>query len=105
MTLDELRQKVIFQNSIDVWIAFCNEKNHDWNNTDNYKKFIKYLHEQNLNLKKYSLCVSDAESMDEHARQKAKFAESLSESNDPNGATYTVKLNDPTVQTIQNFQL
>ena len=104
MTLDELRKKVIFQNSIDVWIALCNEKNNDWNNSENYKNFIKYLHDKSLNLKKYSLCVSDAESMDELARKKAKFAETLSENNDPNSDTYTVKLNDPTVEIIRNFQ-
>ena len=104
MSLDELRKKVIFQNSIDVWIALCHEKNNDWNSSDNYKNFIKYLHDKSLNLKKYSLCVSDAESMDEHARKKAKFAETLSENNDPNGATYTVRLNDPTVEIIRNFQ-
>lgn len=105
MTLDELRKKVIFQNSIDVWIAACSEKNIDWQNTASYKDFIKYLHEKNLNLKKYSLCVSDAESMDEHDREKAKFAETLSENHDPNGDTYTVKLNDSALEVIRNFAL
>ena len=103
MTLDDLRKKVIFQNSIDVWIAVCGEKNIDWNNHDNYRNFIKYLHDQNLNLKKYSLCVSDAESMDEFERTKAKFAEILNENQDPNGATYTVKLNDSALATIRAY--
>ena len=79
-------------------------KKTDWFSPDNYKSFIKYLHEKNLNLKKYSLCVSDAESIDEHERKKVKFAETLSESHDPNGETYTVKLNDPTVDVIRNFE-
>ena len=104
MTLDELRQKVIFQNSIDVWIAMCEEKNMDWNQEEEYKKFIKYLHDNSLNLKKYSLCVSDAESTNEQERKKAKFAEALSESQDPNGAAYTVKLNDSALNTIRSFQ-
>ena len=103
MSLDDLRKKVIFQNSIDVWIAACSEKNIEWDNQDSYKNFIKYLHDQNLNLKKYSLCVSDAESMDEFARKKAKFAEILSENQDPNGATYTVKLNDSALETIRAY--
>ena len=104
MTLEELRKKVIFQNSIDVWIASCEEKNSDWNNSENYKNFIKHLKDKNVNLKKYSLCVSDSESMDEHDREKAKFAETLSEDQDPDGETYTVKLNDSTLEIIRSFQ-
>jgi hypothetical protein len=104
MTLDDLRKKVIFQNSIDVWIVACAEKNIDWHDSENYQKFIKFLREQNLNLKKYSLCVSDAESMDEFDRKKAKFAESLSEVHTPDAETYTVKLNDSAVSVIRNFQ-
>ncbi len=43
MTLDELRKKAIYQNTIDVWIAASEEKNHDWYETEDYKKFIAYL--------------------------------------------------------------
>ena len=52
MSLDEIRKKVIFHNSVDVWIAACKEKNIPWNNTDDYKKFIAHLLKNNLNLKK-----------------------------------------------------
>ncbi|MDX1533378.1 MAG: hypothetical protein R3230_04140 [Nitrosopumilaceae archaeon] len=103
MNLDDLRKKVIFQNSIDVWISTCDEKNIDWQKPDDYKRFIKFLRDGDLNLKKYSLCVSDAESMDEFDRKKAKFAETLSELKDPDAETYTVKLNDAAVSKIREF--
>jgi hypothetical protein len=105
MALDELRKKVIYQNSVDVWIALCEEKNLIWNNHENYKKFIKYLHDESLNLKKFPFCVSDSESINEKDKLKAKFADALSESGDPNAAAFTVKLNDTTLETIRNFKL
>ena len=40
MTLDDLRQKVIYQNTLDVWVGACEEKNIEWKDTESYKKFI-----------------------------------------------------------------
>ena len=40
LALDTIRKKVFFHNSIDVWISACEEKNMDWFNIDNYKKFL-----------------------------------------------------------------
>ena len=40
LALDEIRKKVIYQNTVDIWIAACYEKDVDWNNTNGYKKFI-----------------------------------------------------------------
>ena len=105
MSLDTLRQKVIYQNTIDVWIGVCEEKNMDWNETKNYKIFIDYLLNQNLNLKKFPLCVSDADSVEEKTRQKVKFAELLSKEENPQSATYTIRLNDSTIDMIRKFNL
>lgn len=102
MTLDDLRNKVIFHNSIDVWIEACNEKNHQWSNIDNYKKFISYLLENNLNLKAFNLCAHEA---GETQQDKKEFAEKLAnlKANDPNAATYTIKLNENAINIIRNF--
>jgi hypothetical protein len=105
MTLDDLRQKVIYQNTLDVWVGACEEKNIIWNDTESYKKFIDYLLNQNLSMKKFPLCVSDSDSQLESAREKAKFAEILSETKEPNCATYTVRLNDSTIDLIRKFDL
>jgi hypothetical protein len=105
MTLDDLRKKVLYQNTLDIWIGVCDEKNVNWNETENYKKFIDYLLNQNLNMKKFPLCVSESDPNLEFTQDKAKFAEVLSESNDPNCATYTVRLNDSTINLIRNFDL
>ena len=104
MTLDELRKKVIYQNSVDTWIAACEEKGLEWFETEKYKKFIDYLQKSNLNLKKFPLCVKETGGEYEKGRDKTKFAEDLSQSEDPNAAAYTLKLNDATVEIIRKFQ-
>jgi hypothetical protein len=103
MSLDEIRKKVIFHNSVDVWIATCMEKNIDWTNTDAYKKFIAYLLANNLNLKAFNLCAHEAGATED---EKVKFTETLAETKeDPNSLTYTVKLNDVALNIIRNFSL
>ncbi|MDC0194382.1 hypothetical protein OAK01_05375 [Candidatus Nitrosopelagicus sp.] len=102
LALDTIRKKVFFHNSIDVWISACEEKNMDWFNIDNYKKFISYLLENNLHLKAFNLCAHEAGAVEE---QKTKFAEMLNneKDSDPNAATYTIKLNDNTIGVIRKF--
>jgi len=103
MVLEDLRKKVLFQNSLDVWIGICGEKNIRWNDTDKYKKFIAYLQSQNLNMKPFPLCVNETDSSIESNMEKAKFAESLAETKNPNCGTYTIKLNNSTIDMIRKF--
>lgn len=105
MTLEELRKKAIYQNTIDVWIAACEEKSRDWYETEDYKKFIAYLSQNNLKMQKFPLCVKETGGMYERGKDKTKFAEILSESQDPNAAAYTIKLSDSVVDTIRKFDL
>ena len=100
MSLEQLRKKVIFHNSIDVWIAACDENNVDWSSTENYQKFISYLLENNLNLKAFTLCAHEA---GETEKEKTKFAEALSEIKNPNAAVYTIKLNESAINLIKEY--
>ena len=104
LSLDVIRKKVFFHNSVDVWISACEEKNIDWNNTENYKKFIEYLLKNNLQLKAFNLCAHEAGATEE---EKTKFTELLSEekNTNPNAATYTIKLNDNSIALIRKFSL
>ena len=54
MTLEELRKKVLYQNSIEIWIGVSEEKNIDWFEPDNYKKFIAFLLKNKLKMKQRS---------------------------------------------------
>ncbi len=102
LSLDVIRKKVFFHNSIDVWISVCEEKNVEWFDTEQYKKFISYLLKNNLHLKAFNLCAHEAGATEE---KKTKFADSLAETKntDPNSATYTIKLNNTTIDTIRKF--
>ncbi len=101
MYLDALRQKVIFHNSVDVWIATCGEKDVQWTNPSGYKKFIAYLLKNNLNLKAFNLCAHEAGATEE---EKTKFAQTLAETkDDPNSQTYTVKLTDSALKVIRSY--
>ncbi len=101
MSLDEIRKKVIFHNSVDVWIATCFEKNASWENPENYKKFIAHLLKNNLNLKAFNLCAHEAGATED---QKVRFTEILAKTKeDPNSLTYTIKLNDSALNIIRSF--
>ncbi len=103
MALDELRGSVLFQNSVDVWIAACTERGADWKSVDRYREFIRYLRAGGMGLKKYSLCVSDAESADPHEKAKAAFSEEIKGTGDPDAVTYTIRLDDTAIRMIRGF--
>ena len=88
---------------MDTWIVSCEENNAEWFQTENYKKFIEYLNKNNLSMKKFPLCVSESDGVDEKAKARVKFAEILSESADPYSDVYTLKLNDATIEIIRKF--
>lgn len=105
MALEDLRKKAIYQNSIDTWIVTCEEKNIDWYETENYKKFVAYLLKSGLSMKKFPLCIKETGGIYERGKDKTKFAEILAQYNEPSSAAYTLKLNDQTINIIRNFQL
>ena len=101
MSLDEIRKKVIFHNSVDVWIATCYERNTSWINPEDYKKFIAHLLKNNLNLKAFNLCAHEAGATED---EKVRFTEVLAETKeDPNSLTYTIKLNDSALDIIRGY--
>ena len=85
-----------------MWISACEEKNLDWFNIENYKKFISYLLKNNLQMKAFNLCAHEAGATEE---RKTKFADTLAETkdSDPNTATYTIKLSKDTIDLIREF--
>ena len=104
LALDIIRMKVVYQNTVDIWIAICQEQNVDWNNTETYKKFIAYLLHTELTMKKFPLCIKESGGNFERGQDKTEFGEKLSESNDENSAVYTIKLNDIAISIIREFK-
>ncbi len=105
MTLEELRKKALFQNTIDTWIMLCEERNSDWYSPENYKKFMAHLFQSGLKLQKFPLCIKESGGMYQRGKDKTQFAESLSQSADHNAAAYTIRLSDTTIKIIRQFNL
>ncbi|MYJ27791.1 MAG: hypothetical protein F4097_03370 [Cenarchaeum sp. SB0672_bin_9] len=100
MTLETLRKKVLFHNSVDVWIEYCSETEHDWNDTDGYGKFIKHLLDRNLNLKSFNLCAHESGDTQLDKKEFAEKLANLKQSN-PKYATYTLRLNSEIIDAIR----
>ena len=61
LALDEIRKKVIYQNTVDIWIAVCQEQGTEWHDPEKYKKFIQYLLKGNLQMKNFLYALRNLE--------------------------------------------
>jgi len=105
MALEELRKKVLYQNSIEIWIGVSQEKNIDWFETENYKKFIAFLLKNNLNMKQMTICFDESDKASYGGHSKKVFANKLAAINDENSSCYSIKLNDGAIELIRKFDL
>src|SRR3712207_8912617 len=78
MTLEELRQKAFFQNTIDVWIAYSEERGWDWYNIDAYRLFIEHLLSKGIKMQKFPLCIKESGGTYERGKDKTQFLDQLS---------------------------
>ena len=105
MVLEDLRKKVLYQNSIEIWIGASEEKNIDWFETENYQKFIAFLLNNKLNMKKMTICFDESDTASYGGHSKKVFANKLAAFNDDNSACYSIKLNDGAIELIRKFEL
>ena len=103
MTLEELRQKAFFQNTVDVWIMYCEERNWDWYDTDGYRRFISHLNSRGIRMQKFPLCIKESGGMYERGKDKAQFLEQLSKFSSDDAAAYTLKLSGDVIAAIRSF--
>src|SRR6188768_1379101 len=104
MSLEKLRSKAFFQNTIDVWISFCEERDWDWYDLDAYRHFISYLRAKDIGLQKFPLCIKESGGLYERGRDKTKFLEELSHLSSDDASAYTIKLSDSMLEKIRLFQ-
>lgn len=104
MTLEELRTKALFQNTIDVWIMHCQETNMEWFDVDAYREFITHLLQNNVKMQKFPLCIKESGGMFERGRDKTQLLDKLSQFDTPDAMAYTLKLDDKTMSIIRSFK-
>jgi hypothetical protein len=105
LALDLLRSKALFQNTIDVWIMFCEERGIDWYNIDAYRSFVSYLQLNGFKMQKFPLCIKESAGVYERGRDKAKFLEELSHISTEDAGAFTLKLTDKAMSTIRTFRM
>ena len=103
MTLEQLRDKAFFQNTIDVWIMLCHEKDQDSYDTAKYIEFINYLNDSGIKMQKFPLCIKETGGMYERGIDKAKFLDALSKIYSEDAAAYTIKLSSNNITTLRKF--
>lgn len=103
MTLEELRQKAFFQNTIDVWIMYCAERNRNWYDIDAYRRFISHLNAKGIKMQKFPLCIKESGGMYERGKDKAQFLDQLSKIPSDDAAAYTLKLSGDVIAAIRSF--
>ena len=105
MSLENLRDKAFFQNSIDVWIMLCEEKKWDYSDIKNYLNFIDYLFSNNIKIQRFPLCIKESGGMFERGKDKTAFLENLSKVQSDNASAFTIKLTENTLSTIRAFRI
>lgn len=103
MTLEELRQKAFFQNTVDVWIAYSDERKWDRYDIDAYRRFISHLNSKGIKMQKFPLCIKESGGKFERGKDKAQFLDQLSKFSSDDAAAYTVKLSGDVIATIRSF--
>jgi hypothetical protein len=104
MTLEELRTKALFQNTVDVWIMSCEERNAEWFDADAYRAFVTHLLKHNVKMTKFPLCIKESGGMYERGRDKTQFLDALSKFSSEDAMAYTLKLDDRTLEIIRAFK-
>lgn len=103
MTLELLRQKAFFQNTIDIWIMYCSERDWDWYNVDSYRRFITHLSSKGFRMQKFPLCIKESGGMYERGKDKTQFLDQLSKIPSDDAAAYTLKLSSDVMAAIRSF--
>lgn len=103
MTLEELRSKAFFQNTVDVWIMYCDERKWDWYNIDLYRQFIRHLTSKGIRMQKFPLCIKESGGMYERGKDKTQFLDELSKFSSDDAAAYTIKLSGDVLAAIRSF--
>jgi hypothetical protein len=105
LSLEELREKAFFQNSIDIWIMLCEEKNWEYSDITNYLQFRDYLFSNGMKIQRFPLCIKESGGMFERGKDKTSFLDRLSKVQSDNASAFTIKLTQSTIDTMRGFTI
>ncbi|MFQ6011258.1 MAG: hypothetical protein ACE5KG_03700 [Nitrososphaerales archaeon] len=94
--LEALRKKLLFNTTLDVWIALSEDTSREWFDPIAYEKFIEFLGERKVSLLPVSV-------MDESGR-KSEFMERGSEILGRSPSKFNLRLDETVMKVILEFQ-
>lgn len=98
MALEQLRQTLLYNDILDVWIALCEEKRWDWYNLKRYQQFLEFLSNEGVHVKELAVCAQEK-------GKKAALVRALSRLQGTPLRTQVVKLDTQALGTIRSFSL
>ena len=54
--VEELRQSLLYNNTLEVWMALCTERGKEWRNIDGYMRFLDHLSKVGVKLDLSVVC-------------------------------------------------
>jgi hypothetical protein len=54
--IEELRQSLLYNNTLEVWTALCAERKKEWKNLDAYQNFLEHLKSVGIRLDVSVVC-------------------------------------------------
>ncbi|MHB8566660.1 MAG: hypothetical protein ACYC7D_08410 [Nitrososphaerales archaeon] len=55
-SVEELRQSLLYNNTLEVWIALCAERGKEWRSLESYYKFLDHLSKTGMKLDASVVC-------------------------------------------------
>ncbi|MGI0092208.1 MAG: hypothetical protein ACREBS_10915 [Nitrososphaerales archaeon] len=83
--VEELRQALLFNNTLDVWMALCTERGKEWKNSEEYGRFLDHLSKSGVRLDVSVVCPPIK-----------GFSEKPPKA-------FNIRLDDPTIMKIRQF--
>jgi len=84
--VEELRQSLLYNNTLEVWMALCTERGKEWRNIEKYGKFLAHLSSAGVKLDLSVVCPPIK-----------GFSEKPPKA-------FNIKLDNETIRKIRNFE-
>jgi hypothetical protein len=85
-SIDELKQQLLYNNTLEVWTALCAERGKDWKSLEQYHKFLDHLKSRGVKLDVSVVCPP------------------IKGFSDKPPKAFNIKLDDVTIQKVRSFQ-
>ncbi|HLI46992.1 MAG TPA: hypothetical protein VKU94_07360 [Geobacterales bacterium] len=100
--MSQLRKDILFHNTVDVWIHFCEVYKVDWGDIQSYLDFINYLSSLGIRMNPMNLCIKETGGMYQRGKKKADFLDALTKLK-KGRPVYTIKLDKELEEKINEY--